>query len=186
MIDDAAFVEAWERFRPVGAKIARTRLRASAEEVEDVLGDVLVRAWAHREALARPGANQNGWLAQITTNVIRDILKHRRKLVIVPLPDEADDLFTSPLDDGYAGVEAALLVDVLARTLSPDQHDALLDLLDDLTIDEAMARRGQSRAAVKKLRVRVSERFRARSRGGVRWRGGSRRAPTAAPVSPAA
>lgn len=139
--DDA---RAWREVRGRLLRFVRRRVDDDAT-AEDLVHDVIARAWRSRDTLAEPSQFQ-AWLFRITRNAVVDHYRARRLTVPLPL-DLAEDV-----DDPGTTVRRALAACLhpYIDTLPEDYRRALvLSELDGLTQRETAARLGLSLSGAK-------------------------------------
>lgn len=132
---------AWADYRAELVRFVAARVR-DVEAAEDIVHDVFVKAWRHRD----DPADVRAWLYRVTRNAVIDYYRTRRTTDELP-----DDLAG---DDGIAGRDAER---ELARCLRPlidglpaQYRDALtLSDLDGLPQREVAAREGLSLSGAK-------------------------------------
>jgi RNA polymerase sigma-70 factor, ECF subfamily len=118
---------------------------SDAAAAEDIVHDVLVRAWSKRDTLRNAGRFEP-WLFQITRNALIDHYRSRRPSE--PLPDDLADPHGLP--DRPAMQELAKCMQPLVDTLPHHYRDALsLSELQGLTQQETAARLGLSLSGAK-------------------------------------
>lgn len=98
------------------------------EEAEDVVQDVYLRLWQHRQEL--DGSRVNGWLVSVSRNLCRDRLRRRKVRSSVNVDTEA---LSEIAGDGRlpdAGASAALFEEALKGALSrlPDPQKSIVIL----------------------------------------------------------
>ena len=133
---------AWQDYRGALVKFVRTRVN-DATAAEDIVHDVLVRAYERRETL-RDEAKTGAWLFQMTRNAIVDHYRSRR-----PAEDVPDEL-AAPESEGSAREELARCLTSLIAHLPAGSRKAVdLAELEGLTQKETAARLGISLSGAK-------------------------------------
>lgn len=131
-----------------GALLAYARqLTKNHHLAEDVLQEVLIRAWQHREdLLGRPGSVR-GWLLTVTRNVIIDHERARRRRPVEPLHDDHP---APPAPDPTGTVLDAIVVDQVLDRLLPSLQDVVRHLyFADLSMTQTAAALGLPVGTVK-------------------------------------
>jgi RNA polymerase sigma-70 factor, ECF subfamily len=93
--DEGAFAEVVERYR-AELHVHCYRMLGSVEDAEDVLQEVLLRAWTKR-ASYRGQSTFRAWLYGIATNACLDALRRRSRRVVAPDVASAADPAVRPL-----------------------------------------------------------------------------------------
>lgn len=108
------------------------------EEAEDVVQEVYMRLWQHREEV--DGSRVDGWLVSVTRNACRDQLRRRRVRSAVDVDSELLPEVASPGRLPDAEASAALLDDVLrtalARLPDPQKSIVILREIQDMSYRE--------------------------------------------------
>lgn len=148
--DEAAFRVLYDHYRGKVLTIA-AKLLATETEVLDVLQEVFVKIWLHREKLTEIG-NFSAYLNTITRNHLYNVLRRQayQEALLAELalkPEEADAGPAEPLD--MKALKQALLTAV--RALPPRQQRVFeLSKLDGLKQEEIAVLMNISRETVKK------------------------------------
>ena len=126
---------AWQVYRAALVRFVRSRVN-DAETAEDIVHDVLVKAYARRDTL-RSEEKLDAWLFQMTRNAIVDHYRARRPSEEVP-----EDL-VAPESEGSAREELARCLTALITHL-PERSRAAIELseLQGLTQKETAERLG--------------------------------------------
>ena len=126
---------AWQDYRAALVRFVRSRVN-DAGTAEDIVHDVLVKAYARRDTL-RSEEKLDAWLFQMTRNAIVDHYRARRPSEEVP-----DDL-VAPESEGSAREELARCLTSLITHLPEGSRKAIeLSELQGLTQKETAARLG--------------------------------------------
>ena len=134
----------WRDYREQLVRFVRRRVEDPAT-AEDIVHDVLVRAYRRRDTL-RGGEKFEPWLYQITRNAIIDHYRARRPAAELPA-----DLAAPDQDGGRAAhAELAACLRPLVAALPPHYRDAVrLSELHGLTQGETAQRLGLSLSGAK-------------------------------------
>lgn len=133
---------AWQDYRAALVRFVRSRV-SDAETAEDIVHDVLVKAYARRDTL-RSEEKLDAWLFQMTRNAIVDHYRARR-----PSEDVPDDL-VAPESEGSAREELARCLSALIPHLPEHARTAIeLSELQGLTQKETAQRLGISLSGAK-------------------------------------
>lgn len=119
-----SFVEELEASRPRLRALVRARL-GGASEVDDVVQQIVIRAWRGREGL-RDAQAFPAWLTRIATNEITDTLRHRSRRAEVPLTEEHDVAEHDAAVAGPARQEMSSCLQELAGELPAAQRDVVV------------------------------------------------------------
>lgn len=126
---------AWQDYRAALVRFVRSRVD-DAMAAEDIVHDVLVKAYARRDTL-RDEAKTGAWLFQMTRNAIVDHYRTRRPNAEIP-----EDL-AAPESEGSAREELARCLTSLITHLPEGSRKAIeLSELQGLTQKETAARLG--------------------------------------------
>ena len=126
---------AWQDYRAALVRFVRSRVN-DAETAEDIVHDVLVKAYARRETL-RSEEKLDAWLFQMTRNAIVDHYRAKRPTEEVP-----EDL-VAPESEGSAREELARCLTALITHLPERSRTAIeLSELQGLTQKETAERLG--------------------------------------------
>ena len=143
-------------------------LRATRDphQAQDIVQEVLLRAWRHPEALAPERGPVRAWLMTLARNLVVD--QHRRRGARppeVPLEASVSETFAAPTGELDRAMEGWLVAEAL-RKLTPDHRHVLVELYyRDRSVAEAATVLGipagtvKSRAfyALRALRVVLQE-----------------------------
>jgi RNA polymerase sigma-70 factor (ECF subfamily) len=161
--EQRAFAELVRRYRDRHARFV-TRMLGDADEAEDVLQSVFVRAYRHLDRCDDP-ARFGAWLHRIVVNESRTFATRRgqRELKMVREPLVLDGLEREEAEGDpalRARIEEAL------ATLPVDQREAfLLKHVEELEYDEMAAVTGAGVSALKMRVKRAIERLREQLEG---------------------
>ena len=126
---------AWQDYRATLVRFVRSRV-SDAEAAEDIVHDVLVKAYARRDSL-RSEEKVEAWLFQMTRNAVVDHYRARRPAEAVP-----DDL-VAPESEGSAREELARCLSALITHLPERSRTAIeLSEIQGLTQKETAERLG--------------------------------------------
>jgi RNA polymerase sigma-70 factor (ECF subfamily) len=120
-----------------GLRALAYRLLGDAQQMDDVLQDVYVKAYRGM-ATFRGDASPGTWLYRVTYNACLDQLRRSKRADVVPL-DGLADRASADADPGDRAAMRSNLADALAA-LSPEQRAAVL-LVDAEGFDHAAAAR---------------------------------------------
>jgi RNA polymerase sigma-70 factor (ECF subfamily) len=143
-------------------------LRATRDphQAQDVVQEVLLRAWRHPEALAPERGSVRAWLMTLARNVVVD--QHRRRGARPPevaFEGSAAEAAATPVNELDRAMESWLVAEALRR-LTPDHRHVLVELYyKDKSVADAARTLGipagtvKSRAfyALRALRVVLQE-----------------------------
>ena len=161
--EQRAFAELVRRYRDRHARFA-TRLLGDADEAEDVLQSVFVRAYRHIDRCDDP-ARFGAWLHRIVVNECRTFATRRgqRELKLVREP-----LVLDGLEGEAPGSDPALRarIERALATLPLEQREAfLLKHVEELEYDEMASLTGAGVSALKMRVKRAIERLREQLEG---------------------
>lgn len=153
--DRDAFDNVAARFRDRLQAFVQSRLGAPLRqkvEVADVVQETLLRAFG---SLERYGEQDDDsffrWLGGIATNVIREVARHEKRDLILPLVDDLPSSAASPSKEGARQERFERLQGSLAA-LSPDHRQViLLARIERLPIKEVARKMNRSPQAVTQL-----------------------------------
>ncbi|UYG05535.1 RNA polymerase sigma factor SigZ [Halomonas sp. LR3S48] len=133
----------WQAFRTELLRFVSRRV-ADESVAEDIVHDVLIKAFSHRDEL-RDGSRLRAWLYQITRNALVD--HYRAYKPLEPLPAELDEQ-SEP--DERAEAELALCLRPLMGKLPEKYREALLTTTEaGLTQKQYASQKGLSISAAK-------------------------------------
>jgi RNA polymerase sigma-70 factor (ECF subfamily) len=143
-VDDAAFSELAERYRPE-MRIHCYRMLGSLEDSEDAVQETLLRAWRRRETF-EGRSTFRAWLYRIATNACLDALGRKERRLqtaagpevpwLEPFPDRLLEEVPAPDEDPDAAVVAKETIELAfmaaIQHLPPRQRAVLIlrDVLD--------------------------------------------------------
>jgi RNA polymerase sigma-70 factor (ECF subfamily) len=134
----------WREYRELLVRFVRRRVTDSAT-AEDIVHDVLVRAYENRHTL-RDDQKFEQWLYQITRNAVIDHYRNRKPTR--PIPDNLPDADTA--DSGEARAELSRCVQPFIQALPLHYRDAVqLSEIRGLTQQETADRLGLSLSGAK-------------------------------------
>lgn len=157
--DEAAFEELIRRFSRRLYAVAFGVVQ-NASEAEEIVQDVLLRAWRDRRKI-RPPERLPGWLILSAKNRAVDALRRRRS---EPLPDGSHFIPDESIPAAGAAIDAAVRSAAVRRALSdlPDHYRVALSLrylegMDCRSIESSM---GLSPGALRGILARALEALR--------------------------
>ncbi len=161
--EQRAFAELVRRYRDRHARFA-TRMLGDADDAEDVLQSVFVRAYRHIDRCDDP-ARFGAWLHRIVVNECRTYATRRgqRELKLVREP-----LVLDGLEQELPGSDPALRlrIEQAVATLPAEQREAfLLKHVDEMEYEEMAALTGVGVSALKMRVKRAVERLREQLEG---------------------
>lgn len=155
-----AFGQLWDRHRDRVFRHAR-RLLDQHADAEDATAMAFLELWRRRGDARVVDGSLLPWLLVVTTNVVRNIARSRRRhrdvLARIPAPENA-------LDAGElvaARSEAASRLAALSRLTPTDQHLITLVAFDDVSLTDAATTLGLSYGAAKTRLSRARARMEA-------------------------
>ncbi len=127
-------------------RIGRGALRRSRDDIDDLVQEVLLRAYLHRESLREPDKLPE-WVASIARNTARDWGRRRQPLLTDAMPDLPSSA-RSPLDELEQRERWEALLEAVRR-LGADERELLLSrVVDEESYEALQAEHGLSYAAV--------------------------------------
>lgn len=134
----------WQEYRARLLAFVRGRV-GNVPDAEDLVHDVLVRAYTHRDTL-KDQSKLSPWLYQITRNAVVDYYRSRKPQE--ELPDEIPSLDRKEATDAQAELARCLLPFV--ESLPAHYRDAVkLSEIEGLTQRETAAKLGLSHSGAK-------------------------------------
>jgi len=133
---------AWQEYRASLVRFVRSRV-SDADAAEDIVHDVLVRAYARRETL-RDEERLDAWLFQMTRNAIVDHYRARKPAEEVP-----EDLAAPEPEGGVREELARCLTSLIAHLPETARQAIELAELQGLTQKETAERLGISLSGAK-------------------------------------
>ena len=144
--DRRAFTRIYERF--AGAVHGLLLAWVRPQEVEDLLQEVFMKAWARIEALAEP-AELGPWLCSIARNQARDHWRERGRSSELAAEEELVDARRAPSEAREEAEEARVALAAI-RTLPEAYRETLvLRLVEGLSGPEIAARTGLTYGSVR-------------------------------------
>ena len=134
----------WQAYRERLLAFVSSRLN-NAEDAEDLVHDVLVRAYEKRDSL-KDQRKMTAWLFQITRNRLVDYYRHKR-----PATENFDELRFNPEEQDAAAYQelAQCLVPFIERLPERYQTAIMLSEIEGLTQLETAEKLGLSHSGAK-------------------------------------
>ncbi len=154
--DQEAFSVLYDEFADRIYRYIRLKVSA-AQEAEDIMQDVFVKAWQGAKALETTDLNFSAWLYRVASNTIND---HYRKVYRRPQTIGLEPAHDLPTEDLAARqTDLSFQADVLQEKLSqiPEHYKQIIELryLQNFTIQETAKILNKSSISVRVLQHRA-------------------------------
>lgn len=158
--DQQAFSLIYDQFADKIYKFIRIKV-GTAEQAEDLLQEIFVKAWQGCKKLDVADLNFSAWLYRVASNTVND---HYRKVYRRPQTVELDPAFNIAAPDqteklAEDGFEAAAVRKVLDNL--PDNYKQIIELryFQDFTVEETAKVLGKSSITVRVLQHRATKKL---------------------------
>lgn len=156
--DDTWFSEIYERTFESTYRYA-CMLTRDPDLSADIVGDVYLRAWLHRDTL-KQSANPTAWMLTVTRNRVTDEFRSRKATVTLEQIVEPADTSSDDLDLGFTEADRAFLQQAIQR-LTPEQQQVIfLRFYQRLSHEEVARELGRTANTVRATQFRALARLR--------------------------
>ena len=142
-MDQEAYLAAFDQYSPEIFKYLYVRLNFAKEDAEDLLQDVFIKVWRHRDKYNKRKSSIRTWIYRIARNTLIDHLRRKKPETNQKLIDQASG------NDDYQQIELILALKTLPEA---DYEVVVLKYIMGLTSKEISQATGINHSTV---RVRI-------------------------------